>query len=599
MIFFIIASGNRKTETNTGDYSSITASAPVKKPEIGTPVDLISWNEVPEYSDLAKLTFAVLAEAQKDWVCKDICKQALDQYGIDPFLTQCDGINLKKETMKTIRDKIFFQWAHPMIGNIGNSPQVRPQLYCYQYYKNWDNCACIDEFTKKKINDLYKTLDPMNRSARDQVRICYSITELTRAIIGEITSVSSRRLDKIFALQLCKSKTLKAQQIELITRIITKISTTLKQNFSSSEKSGFKCTEYLKYFMPDVLKLKIDAQWYLYEQLINIATGDQYKITSKYTPTVEENTIINAVTDNVWKKFPDPIKCAILINSFRRIVGVIEGPKKYSMGIKDPIKITNFFVPYKLCEAASNSHVPAIFFVAKSKRSLTHSWNRDEYHLGTITYRHYLMHLWGGPSGHGTGNVAFVKKELGADLKPEEPNIILTGLFAFWRLYYDKRISVVHTLAETMEGSLSFSGYTETSKIAVLSKIPDVTDDDAYEITEKCSLNGKPENYNFVDPIKIMRTLKKEYYKFEAGKVSHEVAFTNLQEQCDGLRTELTGADYNYHVPQWTKDLSDKTGMSVQSFAYSETNTRDTLARTLLECAGANANLSMLMRMLC
>lgn len=597
MIFFII----EKAKRGVNDYTSVTSpSQRNNKPEIKGEFNLISWNEVPEYSDLAKLTDAVLKEAKVDSVCQDICKQALEQYGIDPFLENCGNGNLERETMKTIRDKIFFQWAHPMIGNIGNSPQVRPQLYYYQYYQNWDNCTCIDKITKEKINELYKTLDPMNRSARDQVRICYSITELTRAIIGEITSVSSRRLDKIFALQLCKSQTLKAQQIELIQRIITKISTTLQQNFFSPEKSGFKCTEYLKYFMPDVLRLEVDAQWYLYEKLINIATGYQYKITSIYTPTVDENTIINAASDNVWKKFPDPIKCAVLINSFRRIVGVINGPQKYSTGITDTKNIENkvYEAPYGLILAASNSHVPKISFVAKSDRSLTHSWNRDEYHLGTKTYRHYLMHLWGGPSGHGTGNVAFVKKKLGADLKPEDPNIILTGLFAFWRLYYDKRISVVHTLAETMEGSLSFSGYTDTLNINFSSTIPDVTSGDAYEIIEKCSLNKEPGNYNFVDPIKIMKTLKKKYYKYEAGKVSHEVAFKNLQEQCDGLRTELTGSN-NFNVPQWTKDLSDKTGMSVQSFAYSETNTRDTLARTLLECADANANLSMLMRMLC
>ena len=590
MIFFII----EKQKRSQNDFLSITTSAPAGKPTLDEKnIQLISWNEVPAYDSSIKFRQAVLTEAKKDPVCKDICKQALSQFGIDPFLEHCGQGNLSLATMTDILDKVFFQWSHPMIGNIGQSPHVRPELYYFQYIKNWDACPFLDKATKKSISGLITTLGPMDRSARDQVRICYTVTELARAIIGEITTVASRRLDKIFALKLCSSAELKTRQMVLIKKYLTAVSGTLKQKFVG--KKGLGQSEYLRYYMPRAQNQAMTAnnyepQWYLYEHLIKISTGNWYKVTSTYTPDGTTGPIINDTIENIWKKMPGTIQCAVLMNSFRRFMDQVQAPPRYSMGLSSPEDLTNkaFPLPYQVVAAAAKSHVPAISFNSSSM-SFTYSWNRDEYHVATITYRRFLLNLWGGPSGHGTGNVATAKSCLGQDLGLEEPNVILTGLFAFWRLFYDKRVSVVHTLAETMEGGLSYSGYNPNPKNCgtyTLGTPPDVTDDDAFTLIQKCTLARRtpsPKYFSYTDPIKLMQVVKKKYYAYTSD---HQAAYDNLQTQIDTLRGSLTQA--GMQVPQWSKELSQKQGMGVRSFAYSQTNTREDLARTMLVTAMVN-----------
>lgn len=599
MIFFIIEQSKLAArDRSSSDFTTITTSAPDRKILLTGSISLISWNEVPAYDTLDKLKTAVLAEAKSDPVCVDICAQALSQYGIDPFLEHCGSGNLDQATMEGIVNKIFFQWAHPMIGNIGQSPRVRPELYHSQYLQNWSHCRFIDDTTKSKILDLFKPevaggLKPMDRSGRDQVRICYNITELARSIIGELSTTTSRRLDKIFALQLCKSASLKTKQINLIMELTTKLGSSLKTKFFRS--NGLGKSEYLRYYFPDTLNIDMrrdrnyEPQWYLYENLIKIATDDQYTVTSTYVPDVDTTKpIIDSAIDD-WKKLPDQMKCVILINSFRRFVNIAKCSTKLSVGLDDLDRtLTNkiFQSPYKIVKSAGTSHVPQISF--NSRGSLTWSWNRDEYHPATITYRHYLMPLWGGPSGHGTGNVKFLDTELDLRFPICGANIVLTGLFAFWRLYYDKRISVVHTLAETMEGTICFSGYNDTryNLTLTIDDIHDIEDDDAFEIVEDCTYKGRRRNdLSFVNPILLMQTIKKKYYNYTDN---HQTAYEDLQTQLDALRTELTGTPNNYNVPQWSKELTTRKGMSVKSFAYTASDTRADLAQAMLEVARIN-----------
>ncbi|MCK5125638.1 MAG: hypothetical protein KAR42_05240 [candidate division Zixibacteria bacterium] len=578
MIFFIID----KRKRATANFGTITQSAPGGRLRVSSQfMILISWNEVTDYSDLSKLEAAVIAEARNDPMCIDMRKNAIAQYGIDPLLKKCGGGNLNQETMTSIRNKIFMSWAHPMIGNIGLSPRVRPEIFYHQYLENWDSCTYLDGTTKKKIKELFQVLQPMGRSSRDQVRICYNITELARSIIGEITSVTSRRLDKIFALQLCQSDTLKTKQILIIKRIIDRLDYRLKDGFKNT--AGFKQSEYIRYYMPDILKTVMRAnsyepQWYLYEKLIRLATDNWYKITSTYTPTDATGKIIDAAIAD-WKKFPDPVKCAILINSFRRFVWVVKNHKKYSMALKNHRKMGTkpFKSSYTIHSAAGNDHVPEISFNSKD-RSLAWSWNRDEYHAATKTYRHFLMNLWGGPSGHARGNVEFMSRKLGYELPYNGPNWIITGLFVFWRLYYDKRVSVVHTLAETMEASITFGGFTERSQCSyTINTIPDVTTDDAYDIITACTLAGRGKNdYKYIDPVKLMQTLRKKYYD---STLNHQEAYENLLTQINTLRKNLTDAGYN--VPQWSKAISSKQGMRVISFSDRDSNAKSELSDTL------------------
>lgn len=79
-------------------------------------------------------------------------------------------------------------------------------------------------------------------------------------------------------------------------------------------------------------------------------------------------------------------------------------------------------------------------------------------HSVTAGYRKAFMPLWAGPSGHAAGLLDFYEQYLDANDFTFEGKrlpislVILPTMFTFWRLYYDKRISAVHTLAETFEG---------------------------------------------------------------------------------------------------------------------------------------------------
>ncbi len=592
MIFFII----NKDKKSVKDFSSITASSPKVHPKVEN-IQLISWNEVTDYSTIGQFQSAVITEAKKDFVCRDMRDRALSFYGIDPFLEQCGGNNLSLATMSEIVNKTFFQWVHPMIGNIGCSPQIRPELFVFQYLENWDQCPAIDETTKAKIRELYVTLGPIPRSSRDQVRICYSITEVARAIIGEITTNAARRIDKIFALEICKSEHLGDFQTKLVMRYLNKNYEPLKAGFKSKEKQGFSCTDYLKYYFPYVIQPAMiindfEPQWYLYEQLLKNATDNNYVVTSKYVPDDKTRPIITQCVAD-WAKLPRQMRCTILINSFRRFNDKPVTGKKQSMGSTKfgVLPDQPFEQPYGIVPAAGYDHVPQIAF---KEKKMTWSWNRDEYYPSTIIYRHYLLSLWGGPSGHGTGNVQFIYTKID-NMTPVDTCAILTGLFAFWRLYYDKRISVVHTLAETMESSLFLSGI-DVPKIKTgplqyfpfsfnaLLDVSKITD--AFDLVDGTMQHCK----TYIDPIYLMWCLRKKYYALEKFQGNHQKAYENLQTQIDALRGELTNKGLT--VPLWSKELSSKSGLSVRSFACMLSESRESISRTLFIEAMVNDTLS-------
>lgn len=304
MIFFVI-DGKRSIEEN---FKNIETAVDQREGfKSYTEPKLISWNEVKAYKTLDKLKKAVFDVAKTDFVCKNMCETALEEYGIDLFNRSSD--HLSTETINKIINKTFFYWAHPMIGNIINSPEVRPECFTNQYIKNWDKIPveCVGEETKAKIVELDNTLGQLKTSSRDQVRICYNITELARAIIGEITTVSSKRIEKIFALELCLNTTFKESLQGIVFQLIKKIDSTLKVNFT---KKGLIQTEYLKYYFPNTKQMvnnsskadKYAAQWYLYQHLIVIALEDEEKHEKyqidKYTLSKEHKKVLKIL----WRR---------------------------------------------------------------------------------------------------------------------------------------------------------------------------------------------------------------------------------------------------------------------------------------------------------
>lgn len=253
---------------------------------------------------------------------------------------------------------------------------------------------------------------------------------------------------------------------------------------------------------------------------------------------------------------------------------------RYSMQCISDEKDVGFKGPYSPRPSAGNNHVPKLSM--NTGKWLAWSWNRDEYHKATTTYRTYLMPLWAGSSGHGTGTVNFIVEQLGSEVSEMMPIIVLNGLFSFWRLYYDKRISGVHTLAETLEGSISSVGKSslEWENVSFTFDMPQkIQTDDVTEILNNVQ-EKVGENY-FIDPIKLMWQLKANYYTYEKNKVTHEEAFINLETSIDSLRKKMT--EKNYQVPRWSKELSGKSGFDVTSFSASLTSQTNSLSRVSLQ----------------
>ena len=205
--------------------------------------------------------------------------------------------------------------------------------------------------------------------------------------------------------------------------------------------------------------------------------------------------------------------------------------------------------------------------VKDSKWRFAWSWNRDEYAISTKTYRHFLCPLWAGPSGHTAGAMMFCAKSIGvpgkqalleSELSAAQRATVATGFFTFWRLYFDKRISPCHTLAETFEATcLPFAKNNVQLSLPIESKIPKIAlGDDAFLLIQKC-LQLHP---GFVDPILLLRSIGASYLR---GNTFAE-QFAALEADIDTERTQLS---VQFTVPVWSWTLQKTQGLETRSFA--------------------------------
>src|SRR5450631_1367872 len=90
----------------------------------------------------------------------------------------------------------------------------------------------------------------------------------------------------------------------------------------------------------------------------------------------------------------------------------------------------NMSQPYTLVTAAEKSFVPAF---GQKGWAMVYSWNRDEFHDATVTYRGFLCPLWAGPSGHSRENSYIWQERVPqGDVKPQSALAIACGLFVLW-----------------------------------------------------------------------------------------------------------------------------------------------------------------------
>jgi hypothetical protein len=218
-------------------------------------------------------------------------------------------------------------------------------------------------------------------------------------------------------------------------------------------------------------------------------------------------------------------------------------------------------IPYCIGKAAGLSHV--VKFVNTGKRDLTWSWNRDEAHDATVTYRYNLCPLWAGASGHTGGGIQFWKFVLGKAFPPEGSVVICSGLFSLWRLYYDRRISGAHTLVETLESScVAALKNPEKDIIRMTWDGPPGKCDgaDGLDWIMASCFRSEVVPLLCVDPIRVIQLLM----------VNLPKGFDELKEVVNIWRERVAE---RYWLPEWSHELSVITGTEVQSFTRRLPNT--------------------------
>ena len=467
--------------------------------------------EIKTVKDLFEV---VLEVAETDPVCQDMNEQFKLLYkakdstedDIDIFKNFKRFIdnynpneNIPDDDTRHIFITVYECWPHPMIGNVALSPECRPQSFMEQYFRNflvlknnYNNNKYMSEATTTKIRSMLlnseiteftteEGLRNLTKSNRDQCRMCKDWTELARAVIGEISSYVSRMLEKIYALELCNSSIFLEEQKKLLEEIVTfkGYKTLLGESLSFEEI--FKCfnepdkertlwgyIEYIyRYFKSDWDKIETPkSRWYAFASFINTIETNLIKDINISDVSPNDQSCINNII-NKSNKIPPVIRCAMVFNAVRKFSYIPVSYLEQSINlcyhsIKLDEETNKKFLDRKcsLDDAESHSFIPLIEVNGSLIR--LSSWMRDEYHPTTIAKRHFLMPLWAGPSGHANTllrNFNYIfNKENDEKEYIRLANILLPSIFSFWRLYYDKRISGNHTLAESFEAAF----YTES-----------------------------------------------------------------------------------------------------------------------------------------
>ncbi len=473
-------------------------------------IQLISWNEArytpksgsnKEINTVKDLFDTVLEVAKKDPVCQDMNEQFKFMYkkndgkdedidifnNFDNFIkTYNPDTIIPEDDIKFIFKTVYECWPHPMIGNVANSPGCRPQTHLEQFINNWFPFPSkyMHVATKRNIDSLIQKpnaygLKKMTKSGRDQCRICKDWTELARAIIGEISSYVSKLLEKIYALELCQSEKLLEEQRKLLKRIATEKvykyrqtdigPYTLKELFEKWGDNPLIQTEYLKRFFTDLNNLSNkEAKWVGIATVIN-AVFEEPIIKFEIIKLNEEDSKKIESIKKQCTLYPPGILCAMLFSDIKKYYRINPTINSIEEEKQAEVNTNKYFKKCKITDNVIKDFIPKIRIKPDDPKNVRCFYlggcMRAETNASTITNRQFLMPLWAGPSGHANGILAFYNEFFNRTnpLEKNDPytsyfrelnqlaNVLLPTMFAFWRLYYDKRISSDHTLAETYD----------------------------------------------------------------------------------------------------------------------------------------------------
>lgn len=559
-------------------------------------VRFVSWNEADyqlsngttkEITHIDELKLAVYDAAILD---RDVCGVMIEQFQVQYGIDIREVWNNHADSAYHIIGDVFARWAHPMIGNVVVSSGIRPQTSKDQYEKNWDSFPAkyMTDETKAVIKTLIDEsleFDPesqeaspaglrrLEKSSRDQVRCCKDMTELARAVIGEITTYATRKLEKIYALELCSSTVFMNAQKQFIVEILKAHSNSqdrlnLYCLFVSASDNPIRCTDYIKFYFPPLYseRMNKESQWAAFAKLINICVDEYYWIpyhepSDRAIQDIIEKCVVQ------FKKLPPVIRGAIIINDIRKFNRPPNG-KRYSFQIEE-----KDMMHWGIVDAPVPSFIPTLS-KGKSDSILLRNWTRDEMHPVTAGYRKCLMPLWAGPSGHSAGLLDFYRGYLGKEcfLFEKMPLpiglVILPTMFTFWRLYYDKRICAVHTLAETFEGALACANpfmrreylVGQVNAEAETMHTPEILE--YKEVFDTIRLltfkSAKILNHTGVmHPVRIMAQIRATHYDTLPGE-GGITKIDALDGIIDGLRRRLT--EQHYEVPRWAQPINGRPG---------------------------------------
>lgn len=574
MIFFIV-------DKNTNDYECV--KQPVAELVDWTELHkeghfkLISWNEVPGWSDPLQLLNGLLGVARQDSVCRWMRHSSMLQLGFEPFTLEGDLIPTptleeKMQGVSVARSltKAILHWCNPAVGNMPSSPRDRPKgIEQLLAWRTWSikNKAVLELTTMKAIEELFVRMPgriteeigdgEWERERRDQAKLFHNVTEAARAFLGEVTTTIAKRIEKIFALQLCRSGSLLAAQRELLSVYIESLSFEKLLRLVTQDYKNF---EYVQFF------LKVHLPERLIQQLSKLEFAEfvqsllQSCIVSEFDgEEYSDRPWIAAL--QFWLRFPPTVRCAMVINLLRKLDDAVVAEehgraKIHRTAFEDRARMTIGKLPalenprqklprYECTMGASpTTHVPEVI-------PFSRAWNRAEYDITEITYRIYCCPTWAGNSGHTAEALHHYVSFLGPKTPPHAAQTIAASLFVFWRLYYDRRITPVHTLVDTFEATwntgIAYANAAETSELDAI-RAPST---DAWRFVQ--NIHHVPGKVSPVDPIALMTSLvadMAEGYRWPAiaGALKRQLEMERVLATRNGL----------YVLPMWSRGVDPR-----------------------------------------
>ncbi len=487
--------------------------------------------------------------------------------------------------------------------------------------ENWSKLSSnsINAVTREKIQELFTNeaieLPKLKRAGRDQLKVVTNIIELARAFIGDVTTTTTRRLEKIYALRICQSKEIKKVAVRILKNA-------LQNNLLENIKTGINLNahhttpthkfQYSKYYFPEMTELSLNGLIHFLKWTFEQLTAEVFTHEEDAHLTSQETAILTKIKGQ-WVKFPENIRLAILFNDITRGLKTEYDDENFSfyfLKIYKKSSKRNESETFKLGNIGFGGTVTDVYGIdvndASDKDALQFvtTYLQNEYDETIQTYRIFLMPLSGNDGGHVTQCITSwihfnnsdvqVHKEhfeyrKTKDVFPAKGGAVIACLlFSFWRLYYDRRLSSYHTLLESFERTntaamidayepdeknlfpdLVSTGQSKRSKNEIKFDL-----DALSYLNQSIRLGGRfiGKRAWMIHPMYLMDTLYKAFYLRSVDSISenqitildHQANFERLSEQVDSLRDELT--DQGFFIPRFSYEFSQKTGFDVKPY---------------------------------